>query len=75
MQDGVTGVYVVIGSKVVFKKTEVLYTYGSYVICAIPKNPAYPNRRDLTYSSNTELSLHDAVVTDGNDVYDGMRLN
>jgi hypothetical protein len=75
MQDGVTGVYVVVGSKVVFKKTEVLYTYGSYVICAIPKNPAYPNRRDLTYSSNTELSLHDAVVTDGNDVYDGMRLN
>ncbi len=75
VQDGVTGVYTVVGSKVVFKKTEVLYTYGSYSICAIPKNPAYPNRRELTYSSKTELSLHDAVVTDGNDVYDGMRLN
>lgn len=75
MQDGVTGVYVVVGSKVVFKQTEVLYSYGSYSICAIPKNPAYPNRRDLTFSSTTQLSLHDAVVTDGNDVYDGMRLN
>ncbi len=75
VQDGVTGVYVVVGTKVVFKKTEVLYNYGSYSICAIPKNPAYPNRRDITYASKTELSLHDAVVVDGSDVYDGMRLN
>ena len=75
MKDGETGVYVVIGTKIVFKKTEVLYTYGSYSVCAIPKNPAYPNRRDVTYSSKTQLSLHDAVVVDGSDVYDGMRLN
>ncbi len=75
MQDGKTGVYVVVGTKIVFKETEVIYTYGSYSICAIPKNPAYPNRRDITYSSKTQLSLHDAVVVDGNDVYDGMRLN
>ncbi|MBQ9848767.1 MAG: hypothetical protein IJO64_06900 [Clostridia bacterium] len=74
MKDGVTGVYVVIGSKVVFKKTEVIYTYGRYSVCKIPKNPAYPNRRDIAYSSKTELSLHDAVVIDGTDIYDGMRI-
>lgn len=74
MKDGVTGVYVVIGSKVVFKKTEVIYTYGRYSVCAIPKNPVYPDRRDIAYSSKTELSLHDAVVIDGTDIFDGMRI-
>lgn len=74
MKDGVTGVYVVIGSKVVFKETEVIYTYGRYSVCAIPKNPIYPDRRDIAYSSKTELSLHDAVVIDGTDIYDGMRI-
>ncbi|MBQ4316694.1 MAG: hypothetical protein IJC20_00445 [Clostridia bacterium] len=74
MKDGVTGVYAVVGSKIVFKKTEVLYNYGSYCICAIPTNPAYPERKDIAYSSKTELSLHDSVVIDGEDIYDGMRL-
>lgn len=74
VKDGVTGVYVVIGSKVVFKETEVIYTYGRYSVCAIPKNPVYPNRRDIAYSSKNELSLHDAVVIDGTDIYDGMRI-
>ena len=74
MKDGETGVYTVVGSKIVFKKTTVLYNYGSYSICAIPVNPAYPNRRDIAYSSKTQLSLHDSVVTDGSDIYDGMRL-
>lgn len=74
MKDGVTGVYTVVGSKIVFKKAEVLYNYGSYSVCAIPKNPAYPNRHDIAYSSKTELSLHDSVIIDGEDIYDGMRL-
>lgn len=75
MKDGVTGVYAIVGTKIVFKPTEVLYTYGSYTVCAIPKDPAYPNRRDVAYSSPTYLSLHDSVVVDGNDIYDGMRIN
>lgn len=74
MKDGETGVYTVVGSKIVFKKTTVLYNYGSYSICAIPVNPAYPNRRDIAFSSKTQLSLHDSVVTDGDEIYDGMRL-
>lgn len=74
MKDGVTGVYVVIGTKVIFKSTEVLYTYGGYTVCAIPKDPAYPNRRNIAYSSGSQLSLHDLVVIDGNDIYDGMRI-
>lgn len=74
MKDGEVGVYVVVGSKVVFKRTTVLYNYGSYSVCAIPKNPAYPNRHDIAYSSGTELSLHDSVIVNGEDIYDGMRL-
>lgn len=74
MKDGVTGVYVVVGSKIIFKSTEVLYTYGSYTVCAIPKDPAYPSRRNIAYSSSEKLSLHDSVVIDGNDIYDGMRI-
>ncbi len=74
IKDGQTGVYTVVGSKIVFKKTTVLYNYGSYSICAIPVNPAYPNRRDVAYSSKTELSLHDSVVIDGDEIYDGMRI-
>ncbi len=74
MKDGETGVYTVVGSKIVFKKTTVLYNYGSYSICEIPVDPAYPTRRDVAYSSKTQLSLHDSVVTDGDDIYDGMRL-
>ncbi len=74
VKNGVTGVYAVVGTKIIFKPTEILYSYGSYTVCAIPKDPAYPNRRDIAYSSNTYLSLHDAVVVDGNDIYDGMRI-
>ncbi len=75
IHEGKTGVYVIVGTKVVFKEATVIYTYGSYSVCTIPKNPAYPNRKDITYSSPTQLSMHDAVVTDGRDIYDGMRLN
>lgn len=74
VKDGKTGVYVIVGTKVIFKETAVLYQYGSYSVCAIPKNPAYPEIHDVSYSSKTELSLHDAVVIDGTDIYDGMRL-
>jgi len=75
VKDGVTGVYAVVGTKIVFKPTEIIYSYGSYTICAIPTDPAYPNRRDIAYASKTYLSLHDAVVVDGNDIYDGMRID
>ncbi len=75
VKDGVTGVYVIMGTKIVFKEAEVIYTYGSYSVCKIPQNPAYPNRRDIAYSSPTKLSMHDAVIIEGEDIYDGMRLN
>ena len=72
--DGVTGVYVVQGSKVVFKTTEVLYSYGGYCVCAVPTDPNYPDETDIAYHSKTRLSLHDAVITEGSGLYDGMRL-
>ncbi len=74
MNDGVTGVYVVQGSRVVFKTTEVLYSYGSYCICEIPVDPNYPERDNIAYNSKTRLSLHDIVITEGSGIYDGMRL-
>lgn len=74
MRDGETGVYVVQGSRVAFKTVEVLYTYGGYCICAIPQDPNYPNASNIAYNSKTRLSLHDTVITDGNGIYDGMRL-
>ncbi len=74
VKDGVTGVYAVVGTKIVFKPTEVLYTYGSYSVCAIPKDPIYPDKENIAYSSSTYLSLHDAVVVDGKEIYDGMSL-
>ncbi len=74
VKDGEIGVYVVVGSKVVFKKTQVLYSYGSYSVCAIPKDPNYPNRVDVAYSTSSQLSLHDAVVVGGKGIYDGMRI-
>ncbi|MBQ0109620.1 MAG: hypothetical protein KBS44_05020 [Clostridiales bacterium] len=74
MKDGETGVYTVTGSKITFKKTKVLYSYGSYSICEVPVNPVYPDKTDISYSSKTELSLHDNVVLEGSDIYDGMRI-
>ncbi len=74
VKDGKTGVYVVVGSKVVFKEATVTYTYGSYSVCEIPKDPYYPDEKDISYSSKKQLSLHDTVIIDGNDIYDGMRL-
>lgn len=71
VNNGVTGVYTLSGSRAVFKETEVLHEYGSYVICRIPVNPNYPNRRDVAYSSKKYLSLHDAVIVSGSDIYDG----
>ena len=71
VNDGVTGVYTVLGSRVLFKKAEIIHEYGNYVICEIPKNPAYPNRHDVAYSSKEYLSLHDAVIVAGENIYDG----
>ena len=74
VRDGVTGVYVVTGSRVTFKETEVIYTYGGHCICSIPSDPDYPKENDIAYSSKKRLSLHDTVITEGNDIYDGMRI-
>ena len=74
MNDGVTGVYVVLGNRVAFKRAEILYSYAGYCICAIPLDPNYPDENDIAYNSRTALSLHDAVITEGSGLYDGMRL-
>ncbi|MBO4453002.1 MAG: hypothetical protein J5793_03615 [Clostridia bacterium] len=72
--DGQTGVYVVLGSRVVFKTTTILYTYGGYCICEIPKDEKYPDESNISYNSKTRLSLNDSVIINGTDIYDGMRI-
>ena len=74
VSNGETGVFVVLGNRVAFKKAEVIYSYAGYCICKVPLNPDYPNQDDIAYNSRTELSLHDTVITEGSGIYDGMRL-
>lgn len=71
VNNGVTGVYTLSGSRVVFKEAVIIYEYGGYVICRIPTNPNYPSRHDVAYNSKVYLSLHDAVIVSGTDIYDG----
>ncbi len=58
VQDGVTGVYAVIGSVLTFKPVEILYSKDNYVIV----------KADTKSGS---LLLYDEVVVRGKDLYDG----
>lgn len=72
--NGETGVYALdgnYGNKVIFKKANVLYEENGYYICALPKDPNYPDRKDKEYISKTELSLYDSVISLGKNLYEG----
>ncbi len=57
---GAPGVYVLQGSKVVFKKIEPLYEYDGYIISA-----------DNSADGASWLAKNDFIVTKGKDLYDG----
>lgn len=59
-ENGDTGVYVLLGNLVRFRKTECLYTDGDYMV--------------VTYSSsdeNSTLEIYDSVIYEGKNLYDG----
>jgi hypothetical protein len=63
--NGNTGVYVLLGNIVVFRKTECLYTDGDYMV--------------VTYNTNKEneyatLEVYDSVIYEGKNLYDGRLL-
>ncbi|MBR5774354.1 MAG: hypothetical protein IKY44_05825 [Clostridia bacterium] len=59
-KDGNTGVYVLLGNLVTFRKTECLYTTGDYMV--------------VSYSGsdkNSTLEIYDSVIYEGKNLYDG----
>lgn len=59
INDGVTGVYVLIGVEVKFRKLDVLYTCDEFIIAAPGK------------TGSDTLQLYDYIITKGNGLYDG----
>ena len=58
--NGQAGVYVLRGSKIVFKKVEPLYEYDGYIISA-----------DKSADDASYIAKNDFIVTKGKDLYDG----
>ncbi|MGM9610640.1 MAG: HlyD family efflux transporter periplasmic adaptor subunit [Candidatus Woodwardiibium sp.] len=67
--DGKTGVYTLDGNVVRFKETEVLYEDEGMYICEMPMLDGRPT------VLKKQLSLYDAVVVSGRDLYEGKILN
>lgn len=72
--DGEVGCYVLDGTRVVFKKADVIYRNDEYTICRIPENPVTERRTDRAYISPEYLSLYDTVILSGTDLYVGKTL-
>lgn len=69
--DGVTGCYVLDGTRVVFKKADILYRNEEFAVCNVPYNSVKENRDDKAYISDEYISLYDTVITSGEDLYVG----
>lgn len=69
--DGELGCYVLDGTKVIFKKADILYRNEEYAVCRVPYNSVKENREDRAYISETEISLYDTVILSGSDLYVG----
>ncbi len=63
-EDGETGVYVISGSVMRFKKIEIIYSAEDYSIVV------NPYKDDVT-KSGQYLNLYDEYITSGKDLYDG----
>lgn len=69
--DGVTGCYVLDGTRVVFKKADILYRNEEFVVVNVPYNSVKDNRDDKAYISAEFISLYDTVIVSGEDLYVG----
>ncbi|MCD7775486.1 MAG: hypothetical protein LUH40_07890 [Clostridiales bacterium] len=63
-EDGETGVYVISGSVIRFKKIEIVYSAEDYSIVTNPY-------KDDATKSGQYLNLYDEYITSGKDLYDG----
>ncbi len=67
MQDGVEGVYILQGSKVLFKRIETLFEYDGYLIV---------KEQDESASDSADwLAKNDFVIVKGKELYDGKILS
>ena len=71
MLDGELGCYVLDGTRVVFKKAEVLYRDEEMAVCRIPYNSIRDTEEDRGYISEEYLSLYDTVILSSGDLYVG----
>ena len=71
MLDGVVGCYVLNGTTVGFKETEILYQTDDYAICQIPMSETTMKRDDRALISPIYLSLYDTVILSARDLYVG----
>ena len=71
MLDGELGCYVLDGTRVVFKKAEVLYRDEEMAVCRIPYNSIRDTEEDRGYISMEYLSLYDTVILSAGDLYVG----
>ncbi len=69
--DGELGCYVLDGTRVVFKKAVILYQNEDFAVCEVPYDEVRKNRENKAYESDVYLSLHDTVITSGEDLYVG----
>lgn len=73
--DGEVGCYVLSGTRVTFKKADVIYRNEEYTICRTPcrdpNDPESAKRKDRAYISDEYLSLYDTVILSGKDLYVG----
>lgn len=59
-ENGETGVYVLVGTLVRFRKTECIYSQGDYMIVEAAK-----------LGNDSTLEIHDSVIYEGKNLYDG----
>ncbi len=71
MLDGELGCYVLDGTRVIFKKAEVLYRDEEMAVCRIPYNSIRDTYEDRTFISQEYLSLYDTVILSAGDLYVG----
>ena len=60
----VNGVYVMLGSEIVFRLIVPLYSTSTYVICD-------PNPDEDELMTSETVQLYDEIVVEGTDLYDG----
>ena len=71
MLDGQLGCYVLDGTRVVFKKAEILYRDEEMAVCRIPYNEIRDTQEDRGFISMEYLSLYDTVILSAGDLYVG----